>query len=209
VSGRIPGLSYRDKELTVNGDVSAAVFNGTIVGRNFRLRDPLGPWPRLFADVSARQLDLELVTRAFPIGNITGRLDADVKGLELFNWSPVAFDAHLYTTPGDRSKHLISQKAVTSISNVGGGGGGVSAALQSGVLRFFDDFRYDRIGLACRLKNDVCAMGGVEPAGIGYYIVKGKGIPRIDIIGNQGRVDWPTLISQIVAGMNSNTIVVK
>jgi hypothetical protein len=52
-------------------------------------------------------------------------------------------------------------------------------------------------------------MGGVEPAGVGYYIVKGKGIPRIDIIGNQGRVDWPTLISQIVAGMNSNNIVVK
>jgi hypothetical protein len=209
ISGRVPGLSYRNKELTVNGDLSATVFEGTVVGRNFRLRDPLGPWPRLFADVTARRLDMELVTRAFPIGNITGRLDSDIKGLELFNWSPVAFDARLYTTPGDRSKHLISQKAVTSISNVGGGGGGVTAALQSGVMKFFDDFRYDRIGLACQLKNDVCTMGGVEPAGIGYYIVKGKGLPRIDIIGNQGRVDWPVLISQIVAGMNTNNIVVK
>jgi hypothetical protein len=209
VAGRIPGLSYRNKELTVDGDISAAVFDGTIVGRNFRLRDPLGPWPRLFADVKARRLDLDLVTRAFPIGNITGRLDADINGLELFNWSPVAFDARLYTTPGDRSKHLISQKAITSISNVGGGGGGVTAALQSGLLRFFDQFRYDRIGLACRLENDVCTMGGVEPIGMGYYIVKGRGIPRIDIIGNQGRVDWPRLTSQIVAGMNTNNIVVK
>lgn len=207
ISGRVPGLSFRNKELTVEGDLSAAVFDGTIVGRNFRLRDPLGPWPRLFADVTARSLDLDLVTRAFPIGNITGRLDTDIQGLELFNWSPVAFDAKLYTTPGDRSKHLISQKAVTSISNVGGGGGGVTAALQSGVLRFFDDFRYDRIGLACRLRNDVCTMAGVEPAGMGYYIVKGKGLPRIDIIGNQGRVDWPRLVSQIEAGMRSNVIV--
>jgi hypothetical protein len=208
LSGRIPGLSYRNRELTVQGDLSASVFDGTIAGRNFRLRDPLGPWPRLFADVTARGLDLELVTRTFPIGNITGRLNTDIKGLELFNWSPVAFDARLYTTPGDRSKHLISQKAVTSISNVSGGGG-VTAALQSGVLRFFDDFRYDRIGLTCRLQKDVCVMGGIEPSGMGYYIVKGKGLPRIDIIGNQGRVDWPLLVSQISAGMRSNNIIVR
>jgi hypothetical protein len=209
LSGRVPGLAYRNRELTVEGDLSASVFDGTVVGRNFRLRDPLGPWPRLFADVTARQLDLGLVTRTFAIGNITGRLDVDLLGMELFNWSPVAFDAKLYTSPGDRSRHVISQKAVTSISNVGGGGGGVTAALQSGVLRFFDDFRYDRIGITCQLRNEVCVMGGIEPAGMGYYMVKGRGIPRIDIIGNQGRVDWPQLMGQIVAGMQSNNVIVR
>jgi hypothetical protein len=123
--------------------------------------------------------------------------------MELFNWSPVAFDARLYSTPGDRSRKLISQKAVTSISSVGGGGGGVTAALQSGVLRFFDEFRYDRIGISCILRNEVCLMSGIEPAGMGYYMVKGRGIPRIDIIGNAGRVDWRQLVSQIVAQMQS------
>ena len=124
-----------------------------------------------------------------------------------FARSPVAFDARLYSTPGDKSKKLISQKAVTSISNVGGGGGGVTAALQSGVLKFFDDFGYDAIGLTCKLENDVCLMGGIEPAGIGYYIVRGKGLPRIDIIGNQGRVAWPQLTAQIVSGMHSGPVV--
>jgi hypothetical protein len=209
LAGRIPGLTYRNGLLAVDGDLSARVFDGIIVGRNFRLRDPLGPWPRLYADVTARSLDLELVTRAFSIGSITGRIDADVKGLELFNWSPVGFDARLYSTPGDRSRRLISQKAVTSISNVGGGGGAVTTALQSGVLRFFDVFRYDEIGLTCQLRSDVCFMSGIEPAGNGYYIVKGKGLPRIDIIGNQGRVDWPQLVSQIVAGMRSESVIVR
>jgi hypothetical protein len=201
LGGRIPGLTYRNRELTVQGDLTANVFDGTIVGHNFRLRDPLGPWPRLFADVTARRLDLSLVTSTFPIGSITGRLDADLNGLELFAWSPVAFDARLYSTPGDRSRKLISQKAVTNISSIGGGGGGVTAALQSGVLRFFDDFRYDRIGIACRLRNEVCLMSGIEPAGMGYYLVKGSGIPRIDIIGNAGRVDWRQLVSQVVTQM--------
>jgi hypothetical protein len=207
IAGSIPGLTYRNRVLTMDGDVIASVFDGTIVGRGFRLQDPLGPWPRMFADVTARKLDLALVTRTFAIGSITGRLDVDLKGLELFNWSPVAFDARLYSTPGDRSRKLISQKAVTSISNVGGGGGGVTAALQSGVLRFFDDFRYEQLGLTCRLENDVCLMGGFEPAGIGYYIVRGSGLPRINIIGNQGRVAWPQLVAQIVNGMRSDVVV--
>jgi hypothetical protein len=207
LAGTIPGLTYRKGLLSVEGDLVASVFDGTIVGRGLRLQDPLGPWPRLFADVSARRLDLALVTRTFAIGSITGRLDADIKSLELFNWSPVAFDAQLYSTPEDKSKKLISQKAVTSISNVGGGGGGVTAALQSGVLRFFDDFRYDQLGLTCKLESEVCLMGGIEPAGIGYYIVRGKGLPRIDIIGNQGRVAWPQLVSQISNSIHSNVVV--
>lgn len=208
LAGQIPGLTYRNRDLVVQGDLVANVFDGTIVGRNFRLRDPLGPWPRLFADVTARRLDLELVTRTFAIGTITGRLDADIENLELFNWSPVAFNARLYSTPGDRSRKVISQKAVTSISNVGGGGGVVTAALQSGVLRFFDDFRYDRLGITCELRAEVCLMSGIEPAKEGYYIVKGSRLPRIDIIGNQGRVDWPTLVSQIVAGMRSENVII-
>lgn len=208
LAGRIPGLTYRSHVLALNGDLTANVFDGTITGRNFRLRDPLGPWPRLYADITARRLDLELVTRTFSIGSITGRMDADLKGLELFDWSPVAFDAQLYSTPADRSKKLISQKAVTSISSIGGGAGGVTKALQSGVLRFFDQFRYDRIGINCQLRNEVCLMTGVEPRGDGYYIVKGRGIPRIDIIGNSGRVDWPRLVTQIVQGMRSENVIV-
>ena len=49
--------------------------------------------------------------------------------------------------------------------------------------------------MACRLQNEVCQMSGIEPHGDGYYLVKGRGLPRIDIIGNQGRVDWPQLLS--------------
>jgi hypothetical protein len=209
LAGTVPGVTYREHVLTVQGDLSATVFDGTIVGSRFKLSDPLGPWPRLDADVSARNLDLDLLTHTFSIGSISGRLDADLQGLELFNWSPVAFDARLQSTPGDTSEHRISQKAVTSISSVGGGGGGVTAALQSGVLKFFKTFHYDRIGISCQLRDEVCLMSGLEPAQTGYYLVKGRGLPRIDIIGNAGRVDWTQLVAQISASMHSQNIIVR
>jgi hypothetical protein len=197
LAATIPGVTLKDDLLTFQGNVESQVFGGRIEGSNIRLQDPLGRFPQFFADVRARDLDLELVTRTFDVGSITGRLEVDVLGLELFDWTPVKFDARLATPKGDKSRHRISAKAVTSLSNVGGGGGGVVQALQGGVLRFFDEYSYEKLGITCRLRNDVCAMSGIEPAGIGYYIVKGAGIPRIDIVGNAGRVNWSQLLSSI------------
>jgi hypothetical protein len=42
-------------------------------------------------------------------------------------------------------------------------------------------------------------MDGVAPADGGYYIVKGSGLPRIDVIGNQRRVAWTRLVRQLAA----------
>jgi len=207
IAASIPGVRLKDNLLTFDGNVESQVFGGRVVGSNIRLQDPLGNFPQFFADVRARDLDLELVTRTFEVGTITGRLEADVLGLQLFAWTPQAFDARLATPKGDKSRHRISAKAVSSLSNVGGGGGGVVQALQSGVLRFFDDYSYDKLGIRCRLIGDVCEMSGVEPAPNGYYIVKGSGLPRIDIVGSQGRVNWISLMSSIsVADFGDSTV---
>lgn len=195
LSGVIPSLSYRDGELTFGGELLANVFDGTVRVGQFRLMDPLEPDARLEADVAMRNLDLRQVTEAFSFGLITGRLDGYVRGLQLFGWQPVAFDARLYTPPDDRSAHRISQRAVDNIASLGGGGG--AGALSQGFLRFFEEFRYDRMALGCRLENEVCHMSGLEPAGTGYVILKGSGLPRIDVKGYAGRVSWPTLVEQL------------
>ena len=197
LAASIPGVTLKNNVLTFDGNVESQVFGGRITGSNIRLQDPLGNFPQFFADVRARDLDLGLVTRTFEVGSITGKLEADVLGLELFAWTPQSFDARLATPKGDKSRHRISAKAVSSLSNVGGGGGGVVQALQSGVLKFFDEYSYDKLGITCKLRGEVCEMSGIEPAGVGYYIVKGAGIPRIDIVGSAGRVNWNQLISSI------------
>lgn len=208
LEGDIPGLQLREGVVTLDGALEARVFDGRVAVRELSLRDPLGKYPRLFANVGIENLDLELVTRTFEFGTITGRLSGYVSELETFDWMPEAFDAFLFTPPDDRSRRRISQRAVTNLSSIGGGsGGGVAAVLQGGLLRFFDDFGYGRLGLSCRLANDVCIMGGVLPAPGGYYIVKGRGLPRIDVIGSQSRVAWTTLVRQLASMMESEIVV--
>ena len=200
LSGRLPLLQLAGDTITVGGSLTARAFDGDIEIANLRVEPPFGRVPRLQADITMRGLDLERLTDTFSFGLIQGRLSGDVTGLKLVNWKPVAMDMHFYTPQGDRSRRRISQRAVEDLASVGGGGAG--AVLSTGMLQFFDVFAYERIGLRCVLENGVCAMSGAGqaaegPAGRGYYIVKGSGLPRIDVVGYRDRVNWPRLLRQL------------
>jgi len=174
---------------------------GSVTVADLSVREPFSDRALLRADIDMRGLDLRLVTEAFSFGLITGRLDGYVHDLVMIGWSPAAFDARLYTSPDDRTRHRISQRAVDNIASLGGGGG--AAALSSGFLRFFDEFAYDRISLGCRLDREVCAMSGIEPSGSGYLILRGRGLPQINVVGFARRVNWPTLVGQLKSILES------
>jgi hypothetical protein len=153
-----------------------------------------------------RDIDLERLTSTFSFGHVTGRLHADVLGLEVIDWRAERFDARLYTPSDDDSRHRISQRAVNSIAALGGG---VTAGLQKGFMRLFDEFSYDRIDLRCRMRDQVCAMSGVDAAGAGYYILRGKGLPRLDVIGYERTVSWPAFAAGLMHAARSGDVVIE
>ncbi len=128
VSGKLPGLQYRNGELLVIGGLQARAFDSEIEIRALNIANPLGARPRLRADAAARNLDLEAMSSAFSFGRITGRLDADVTGLRMLGWRPVEFKAWLRTPEDDRSKHRISQGAIDDLASLGGGGAAIQLA---------------------------------------------------------------------------------
>ncbi|MDX1697646.1 MAG: hypothetical protein R3308_05130, partial [Thiohalobacterales bacterium] len=208
LSGVIPAVSYADGELSVGGVLLVRVFDGVVTLRDLRLSQPFGLVPRLEVNATIDNIDLETLTGTFSFGRIEGRLDGRVDGLLLESWRPVAFDAEFVTPADDRSRHRISQKAVDNISNIGGGG--VGGALSRTFLGFFEEFPYARLGIRCRLRNGVCDMGGVEPAENGYYLVKGTFLPpRLDVVGFADRVDWDSLVAQIIAVTREKNVVVE
>ncbi|MBC7697376.1 MAG: hypothetical protein H7Z70_03310, partial [Bacteroidia bacterium] len=137
--------------------------------------------------------------------DIEGKLDGDVKNMALENWKPVYLDASIKTSEGTHLKK-ISQRAVENITALGGEG--TAAALQRTFLRFFKEFNYDKIGLSCKLRRDVCEMGGVESTATGYIIVKGKGIPAVNVNGYTEKVSLADLLSRIKRITDGNTKVI-
>lgn len=194
LSGGIPEATFKDGILQVEGAMIANLFNGLVLIQDLRLDDPFGVWPTLQANIELKNLDLEALTSAFSFGKITGKLEGRIDDLYLENWQPVSFDARFATPEDDDSSHTLSQQAIDNISSFSGG---PSGALSRGFLSFFKEFGYDKLGVSCRLENGACTMGGVESKGDGFYLVKGGGLPRIDIIGFDQRFDWDILISML------------
>lgn len=206
LSGSIPKVSYQNSLLKVDGTLLFRVFDGTVLANHLELFDPFGRAPRLSGNLDMRNLDLDLLTRTFSFGNIQGRIDLGVKDLELVRWRPVRFDAKLASSPGKYRKR-ISQKAVENISSLGGTGG--VAALQRSFLRIFKSFGYDRIGLSCTLRNDICTMAGAEDKGDAFTIVKGGGIPAITVMGYNRRVDWSELLTRLKRVLQDNQALIQ
>ncbi len=194
VSGRMPRARYSQGDLLVDGGLGVEVFDGTLTLQNVRLGELDSVAPVLEADMELRRLDLYQLTQTFSFGEIQGRLDGDVSKLRLVAWQPDRFDAHLYSTPDDDRRHRISQRAVDNLTELGNG---VSGALSASFLRFFEQFSYDRIELKVRQRGSRAWIDGIPASDGGYYLVKGAGLPRIDVIGRNREVGWTDLLSRL------------
>jgi hypothetical protein len=201
----IPSTHYNQHQLRMGGAMMLQVFDGTIIIKNLAINEPLSGAAQLTANIDLNQLDLQSLTRTYDFGEIQGRVEGKVRQLQLDAWKPIAFDAYLRTPKKDKNKHRISQQAIDNLSSLGG----ASAILSRTFLSIFETFGYKKLGLSCRLANGTCEMNGVENKGDAYYIVKGGGIPRIDVMGFQRRVDWDTLLHRLEAIQSANQAVIE
>ena len=202
IDGQIPLITYANKQLNMDGAMQFNAFKGSVSMNNLRIDDPLGTVPRLYADLDMRNIDLGDLTRTFNFGAIEGKLEGKVTDLQLENWKPVHMDANIQTMDGNHLKK-ISQRAVENITALGGEG--TAAALQRTFLRFFKEFNYEKIGLNCKLRGDICEMGGVESTPTGFIIVKGKGVPAVTVNGFTKYVSLDDLLGRIKRITDSNT----
>jgi len=197
LSGIIPEAHYAADRLVFDGGLSMQVFDGNVAVSALAMERPFGSAPTLSADIELDDLDLEALTGVFGFGSITGRLDGRIGELRMVDWQPVAFDARLRTQRKSGVRQRISQRAVQDLSSVGDAS--FVTSLQSRLIGLFDDFGYARIGIACKLADDVCTMDGLGSAGQGFIIVDGSGLPRLSVVGFNRRVDWPTLVERLGA----------
>jgi hypothetical protein len=203
VTMRIPAANYVDHVLNLEGDTSIDVFDGRVTIRQLKFIEPLSKTSRLIADVEARRLDLGLLTSTFSFGSIIGKLDADIAGLELQAWKPLAFRGHVASSPGDY-RRAISRGALIDISALGGAAG-AAAVRAIPAAGLFNTFRYDRIGMGCTLKDGVCHMDGIVAEGDGYVLVEGHGIPAVKVMGYNRDIDWNLLVSRLKAVIAGKT----
>jgi len=197
LGGDIPSAHYANERLDFDGGLAMKLFDGDVRFSALSMERPFGVAPSLSANIDFENLDLLRLTEVLDFGSITGRLDGHVRDLRLVDWTPVAFDAEMHSVRRAGTKQRISQRAVQNISSVGDAS--FVTSLQGKLIGLFDDFRYSRLGISCRLANEVCEMGGLHSAGNSFTIVEGAGLPRLNVVGYNRSVDWPTLVERVEA----------
>lgn len=201
LTGRIPEARYSNERLDFQGGLSVELFGGAVQVSSLAMERPFGVAPTLSSEIAFDDIDLEALTGVLGFGTITGKLDGRIDRLRLVDWQPVAFDARLDTdreaARRDDVRQRVSQRAVQDLSSVSDAS--FMSSLQSQLIGLFDDFGYRRIGISCRLAEEVCEMDGLGSAGNGFIIVEGSGLPRLSVVGFNRRVDWPTLVERLKA----------
>lgn len=208
ISGQIPSVNFVDGKLSLDGGLKINVFDGEIKINKLAMSGLMSDFSQFYSDIEINHLDLDLLTQQFSFGGMQGGISGFVKNLYMENWQPVTFNAWLGTPEDDDLPHQISQKAVENIASIGGGG--IVDFLSRMVLKAFDNFDYEKLGFGCYLQKGVCQLMGVEPADYGYYIVKGGGLPRIDVMGYNPLIDWVVLQERLQRiNQSSSDAVVK
>ncbi|AGA33848.1 hypothetical protein TVNIR_2192 [Thioalkalivibrio nitratireducens DSM 14787] len=197
LAGVIPRVRYDIDGLRVDGRLLVQVFDGDIVLRDLRIRDLFGRAPTLEVSADIRRIELRRLTEAFDFGRVEGRVSGKAEDLLLVGWQPERMRLAIATADEDPGRRRISQRAVQNLTELGGG---LQGAISAAFLQFFEDFGYRRIGFACDLEGKVCRMSGVADRADGSFVlVQGGGLPRIDVVGHNRRVDWPELIRRLNA----------
>ncbi len=198
LAGRLPEVSLTRQLLKAKGRLEGSVFGGTLIARSLAVELPFNPGREIRADVKARQIHLEPLSQALQVGRITGRLDAELKGLRLAYGQPVAFQLMVESVEVPGVDQQVSLRAVNSISLLGTGAGLSGMGLNL-FASFFKEFPYAKIAFSCKLKNDEFRVRGLIHEDGVEYLVKRPLLMGINVINRNpdNRISFSDMLERL------------
>ncbi len=151
--------------------------------------------PVLDVDIAFEDIDLEELTASTELGRVSGLLRGSVEGLSIADGQPVAFDATVETVPRRGVAQRVSFDAIRQISIIGGSG---RDPLVSGLLQFFGDYRYAKMGFHCSLRKDHFRLRGIETHAEKDYLVVGTWMPpRVNVVSYRRDISFSQMLARL------------
>jgi len=193
IDGSLPEARFEGDRLVFKGGLNVRVAGGIVQIKNIWV-EPYAAIFRWGADIYFKHIDLKAVTKNTSFGLVTGAVEGWVKGLVMSGNQPEAFDLLVKTDEKASRSRKISIKAIENLSILGGGGGSVSFLGQ-----LFKEFSYTKIGISCRLKNDVFELHGLYRKGDREYLVKRGFFGGVNVINMnpKGRISFRDMLDRL------------
>lgn len=180
LGGAFPTVRLTPTTLRVDGTGLLTLFGGTVSVRNISGREVLGRYPRLLFDAQIAEVDLGQLTRAFDFGEVSGVMEGEVTGCELFRGVPLRLVGFLRTVPRPGVDQRISLKAVNNLAILGTGSG--LGLLDRGLRRLISSYPYAAFGVSMELDQDRFRLRGLEQRGDRELFLRGRYPLRLDVV---------------------------
>jgi len=168
-------------QLKTDGTVEMNVFDGRIKADSTGVKKPFSKNRTFLTNITFQDINLEKLTGIVPFGRVTGIIDGEVRDLAVSYGQPERFFLHIESDKKRNIPQLFSLKAADDISVIGTGTKNPVSS-SSWLTAFVNNFRYQKIGIVCSLKNDVFNLRGTITEGGEEYLVKGPLFFGIDVI---------------------------
>ncbi len=175
-------LSFAGNQLKVRGEIEFPLFSGRVSIGNIQVRRLFSPSQVIALDLKARKLDLQKITALVQAGSATGIINVKLENLEISYGQPSKFDLEIKSVKTAGVPQKISVEAIENISMLSSGSNVGHGLLNVGINRFFSHYRYGKIGLYCRLRDDVFQLRGLIRQDGREYVVKRGFLTGVDVI---------------------------
>jgi hypothetical protein len=195
LGGDLGEVTFESGDVTATGALVAEVFGGRVIVSDMGVENVTSPVPSLRLDADANGLDLRSATEAFGVGYVSGVARAEVDDLAVVAGQPVSFDATFETIPTAGVPQRVSVAAIDQLTILGGADSGPVAR---GILRLFDEYRYAKMGLRCRLRNDRFILQGIEQHDGKDFLVVGTLLPpTVNVISHNQVIAFSEMIERL------------
>ncbi|MFW6161073.1 MAG: hypothetical protein ACOC57_08030, partial [Acidobacteriota bacterium] len=178
---------YMDKDqLKTDGSVEIDIFDGRVKIDNIGVKNPFSKNRTILSEIKFRGINLEKVTGLVPFGRVTGIVNGEVRNLAVSYGQPESFSLLIESEKKKGIPQLFSLKAADDISVIGSGTE-TAFSSSSWLTKFADNFRYQKIGISCSLKNDIFTLNGTIREKGNEYLVKGTWLFGINVVNKMPR----------------------
>jgi hypothetical protein len=185
-AAHFPRVEITPDLVSAEGQAEVNAFGGTISIQNIHVQQPFSASRTVSCDIKLSSLNLEKITDSIPFGRVTGIINGEIHDLALSYGQPERFDIRLESKKTKGVPQRFSLKATNDLAILGTGEK-TPFSPHKGWTRFVKEFRYNKIGIACTLKNDIFSLQGtIRKKGV-EYLVRGSGLFSINVVNKQVR----------------------
>ena len=196
LNGSIPRAELVNHSLRSQGRIQADVFGGHVQITKMEIENPFSSLPSIRLDATFQEIQLEQASETFEFGRISGILEGIISGLLITAGQPSELQADIHTVERRGTSQWINVEALNKLTVLSSGDGGSN--VYGGLVTFFDNFRYSKMGFKATLRNDKLTLRGIESKDGQEFLVVGSFLPpTVNVISHTREIGFSDLIKRL------------